>query len=263
MTRELLKKMGAEFLGTAVLVFLAVGAAILGGALGGPLGVLIGGAIAFGIVIVAMAYTIGGISGCHLNPAVSFGLFAAGKMKGKDLIFYIIAQIAGAIMGALILFAIFELTGGIVADSYVNLAQGSNHFEQLNYTFINALFAGLLIEMALTYVFVFVIIMVTSKMGNKKLAGIVIGVTLTVVHLVGIPLTGTSVNPARSFGTAVFAGVDSLRQVWVFLLAPMIGAVLAALTARAFIGKEKSETEATDGEVLETTQDNIETQEAD
>ena len=252
--KELLKKLGAEFLGTAVLVFFAVGAAMMGGHFAGSIGVLIGGALAFGLVIIAMAYTIGGISGCHINPAVTLGFLALGKMKVKPALLYMVAQILGGLFGGLLLFAIFHLMGslGVAAPGYVagqnlpTLAAGANIFADLsagglNENMLQSIVAGMMVEVILTFIFVFVILMVTSKIGNPKKAGIVIGLTLTLVHLVGIPFTGTSVNPARSFGIAVFSGVEVLSQVWLFLVAPMIGAVLAALLARVFIGKEKQE----------------------
>ena len=251
MNKELLKKLLAEFLGTAVLVTFAVGAAIMGGFFGslvgvGAIGTLIGGALAFGLVIVAMAYSIGGISGCHINPAVTLGFLVSGRMKLKEGLFYMLAQIIGGIFGGLILFVVFQLMGNYnVYGSMPSLLYGSNAYEGLASNLGAAIGAGLIIEVVLTFVFVFTILMVTSKKtGNAKLAGLVIGFTLTLVHLVGIPFTGTSVNPARSLGAAVFGGVDALRQVWLFLVAPMIGAVLAAFAAKAFIGKEKPEATA-------------------
>ena len=252
--KELFKKLGAEFLGTAVLVFFAVGAAIMGGHFAGDIGVLIAGALAFGLVIIGMAYTIGGVSGCHINPAVTLGFLALGKIKVKPALFYMLAQFLGGIFGGLLLFSIFQLMGtsplAPVADSAEALSalhNGSNFFRQLSPGavgdyMLQAIVAGLMVEIILTFVFVFVILMVTSKLGNSKKAGLVIGFTLTLVHLVGIPFTGTSVNPARSFGAAVFGGVPALTEVWLFLIAPLIGAVLAALVARLFIGQEEKAT---------------------
>jgi aquaporin Z len=179
-------------------------------------------ALAFGLVIVAMAYSIGNISGCHINPAVSIAMLVSGKLSFKDFIGYVIAQVAGAIAGAALLLPIFGADCGFGA---------------------NALFEGniglsILIEVILTFVFVIAILGVTSKTENGAVAGLVIGLTLTLVHILGIALTGTSVNPARSIGSAVFAGGEALKNVWVFIVAPLAGGVLAAITYK-FLSKEQ------------------------
>ena len=232
----LVKKLLAEFLGTAVLVTFAVGAAVMGGYFAGEAGVLIGGALAFGLVIVAMAYSIGGISGCHINPAVTLGFVVSRRQCPKEGLAYMGAQILGGIFGGLILFVMFQLMGW----ETTTLIAGSNAFEHLAENTGRAIVAGLLIEVVLTFVFVFTILMVTRKKNaHPAFAGLVIGLTLTLVHLLGIPFTGTSVNPARSLGAAIFGGVDALRQVWLFLVAPLLGGALAAFAAMYFGGKEE------------------------
>ncbi|MBO4933806.1 MAG: aquaporin [Clostridia bacterium] len=212
------KKMLAEFIGTCVLVVFGCGIAIVSGA------DLVATALAFGLVIVAMAYSVGNVSGCHINPAVSFGMLVAGKMKLVEFFEYVCAQFLGAIAGAGILCAFFGCESGLGA----NACQPGVEIWQ-----------GLVIEVILTFVFVFAILGVTSKKEFGSAAGIVIGLTLTLVHLLGIGLTGTSVNPARSFGPALLAGGDALSQVWIFILAPLVGACLAALVFRCLSGKEK------------------------
>ena len=221
---ESVKKYLAECLGTLVLVVFACGTAIVTGcgtAEGGMAAYLIT-ALAFGLVIVAMAYSIGNVSGCHINPAVSIAMLVAGKMNVKDFIGYVVAQFIGAIAGAGILAYIFGTGGGF----------GTNGL------FEGDVLKSLIIEVILTFVFVFAILGVTSKIKNGAVAGIVIGLSLTLVHILGIGLTGTSVNPARSFGPALLKGGDALSVVWVFLLAPLVGGVLAALAYRGLAGKE-------------------------
>ena len=221
---DLLKKAIAECIGTFVLVFFAVGTAVVTGD-------TVATAIAFGLVIVAMAYSIGRISGCHINPAVSLAMLIARKMSLKDFLVYVCAQIVGGLLGAVLLFAIIKMAGGNVAAF-----AGSNHLVG-DYTKWTAggVIAAFLVEIVLTFVFVYVIFNATSeKAVAPKLAGVVIGLTLTLVHLVGIGLTGTSVNPARSiataFGDLFFSGkADALAQVWIFIIAPLVGGALAAL----------------------------------
>ncbi len=208
------RKFTAEFIGTFVLVLFACGtAAMVGCSTTSFDAAYILTALAFGLVIVAMAYSIGNISGCHINPAVSIAMLVSKKMTLKEFIVYIIAQFAGATAGAAALMAIIGKDKGLGA---------------------NGLFEGdvvksLIIEVILTFVFVLAILGVTSKVENGKVAGLVIGLTLTLVHIFGIAFTGTSVNPARSFGPALFVGGDALANVWVFILAPLVGGVLAAL----------------------------------
>ncbi len=215
-----IKKYVAEFIGTAVLVLMGCGSAMFLGcdASGGHLAV----ALCFGLSIVAMAYVIGNISGCHINPAVSLAVFLSKKMDAKDFAGYVIAQILGAITGAGLLkmltaFGAPDLTGGL----------GSNGVATVGIA------GSLIVEIILTFIFVFTILGVTSDAAKSSVAGIVIGLTLTFVHIVGIPLTGTSVNPARSIGPALFAGGQALSSVWVFILAPLVGAALAAFVYKA------------------------------
>ena len=203
-----MKKLVAEFTGTMMLVLLACGVAVISGV------DYVGTALAFGLVIVAMAYSIGNVSGCHINPAVSFGLALSGKMTWSECIKYIIAQILGAIAGSAILGSLLSSFNALGA----NTLQGS----------VSTL-AGFIVEVILTFVFVLTILGVTSKTENGHATGIVIGLTLTLVHLFGLPFTGTSVNPARSIGPALLQGGDALSQLWIFILAPMVGAALAAM----------------------------------
>jgi aquaporin Z len=211
----------AELVGTFVLVFMGCGAAVFLGVdvPGGYLSV----ALAFGLSIVAMAYVIGGISGCHVNPAVSLAMLLRGKLTGADFVGYVVAQIVGALAAAAVLKALLAMTG--LSDHTGGL--GSNGVAA------TGVGGGLVIEVILTFVFIFVIIGVTSDESKSAVAGLVIGLTLTFVHLVGIALTGTSVNPARSIGPALFAGGDALKDVWVFILAPLVGAALAVIVHRA------------------------------
>ena len=219
-----MKKYVAEFIGTSVLVLFACGvAAVTGCAV--PEAGYIATALAFGLVIVAMAYSIGNISGCHINPAVSLGCLMAGRMTAKDFVGYVIAQFLGAIAGAAVLMLLIGKEHGLGCNGLYNGSIGMS----------------ILVEIILTFVFVLVILGVTSKIGNGKLAGLVIGLTLVLVHLFGIPFTGTSVNPARSFGPALLMGGDALSCVWVFIVAPLVGGALAALVWNYLGGKEKAE----------------------
>ena len=221
-----MKKYFAEFIGTCVLVTVACGVAAACGcfAEGAPIIGYVATALAFGLVIVAMAYSIGNVSGCHINPAVSLAMLLSGKMSLKDFIGYVVAQFAGAIAGAGILAYVLGVDSGLGT---------------------NALFEGdvlksLIIECLLTFVFVIAILGVTSKVENGNAAGLVIGGALTLVHLFGIALTGTSVNPARSFGPALLVGGDALACVWVFIVGPLVGAALAAIVYKLIDGKKKA-----------------------
>ena len=217
------KKMLAEFIGTCVLVVFGCGIAIVSGV------DLVATALAFGLVIVAMAYSVGNVSGCHINPAVSFGMLIAGKMKLVEFFEYICAQFLGGIAGAGILCAFFGCESGLGANALQTLENGAKV----------EIWQGLVVEIILTFVFVFAILGVTSKKEFGSAAGVVIGLTLTLVHLLGIPLTGTSVNPARSFGPALLAGGDALSQIWIFILGPLVGACIAALVFKFFEGKKE------------------------
>lgn len=220
------KRYIAEFIGTLVLVLFACGVAAVTGCSGAnPDTAYLMTALAFGLVIVAMAYSIGNISGCHINPAVSIAMLVSGKMKVKDFIGYVIAQFAGAIAGAAILGAIL----------------GSNESLGQNGLYNGDIIASLIVEVILTFVFVLAILGVTSRIKNSSVAGIVIGLTLTLVHVFGIYFTGTSVNPARSFGPALFVGGEALSNVWVFIVAPLVGGVLAALVYKLLDGGKAEE----------------------
>lgn len=220
------KKYIAEFIGTLVLVLFACGVAAVTGCSGAnPDTAYLMTALAFGLVIVAMAYSIGNISGCHINPAVSIAMLVSGKMKIKDFIGYVVAQFAGAIAGAAILGAIL----------------GSNESLGQNGLYNGDIIASLIVEVILTFVFVLAILGVTSRIKNSSVAGIVIGLTLTLVHVFGIYFTGTSVNPARSFGPALFVGGEALSNVWVFIVAPLVGGVLTALVYKLLDGGKAEE----------------------
>lgn len=217
-----MKKYIAEFVGTFVLVLAACGVAVVTGAN------VIATSLAFGLVIVAMAYSIGNVSGCHINPAVSLAMLITGKMNVKDFFGYIISQFLGAIAGAGVL--------GLLLDNFDAL--GANGFGAEGQLATSALIA-FIVEIILTFIFVTAILGVTSKKENSNVAGIVIGLSLTLVHLLGISFTGTSVNPARSFGPALFQGGEALSQVWVFILAPLVGALLAGLFYKYVLDKSE------------------------
>ena len=231
-----MKKYIAELIGTMVLVILGCGTAMLVGCDAVNGGGYVLTAFAFGLVIVGMAYCIGNISGCHINPAVSLGILMSGGMSVSDFIGYVIAQCVGAFAGAGVLAAIFGLGG--VTDKTGGF--GSNGLAGVN----DSVAAGLLVEIVLTFIFVMTILGVTSKKaGHGSFAGLVIGFTLTLVHILGIGLTGTSVNPARSLGPAVVAAFTGnsapIACVWVFIVGPLVGAALAALVYK-FLESENS-----------------------
>ncbi len=227
------KKYIAEFFGTMMLVTFGCGSAVainttLNVDVIQPLGfstLLI--AFAFGLVVVAMAYTIGHVSGCHINPAVSLGMFLTGKMKLDEFVKYIISQFLGGIVGAALLVIMFNS----------NASLGANGFAELSALSV-VWYRAFIVEVVLTAVFVLVVLTTTAKKEYSSISGLIIGLTLTLVHILGIPFTGTSVNPARSFGAALFTGGLALEQVWLFILAPLCGAVIAALFYR-FILEEK------------------------
>ena len=228
---ESIRKYAAEFIGTMVLVVLGCGTAMLVGCDAANGGGYILTALAFGLVIVGMAYCVGNISGCHINPAVSLGVLISGGMTVTDFIGYVISQCLGAVAGTGILKLIFTLGG--VEDKTGGL--GSNGLAGVN----GNAGAGLIVEIVLTFIFVLTIVGVTSKKaGHGSFGGLVIGLTLTLVHIFGIGLTGTSVNPARSLGPAIFAGGDALSSLWVFIVGPFVGAALAAVVYKLLSGKE-------------------------
>ena len=226
-----MKKYLAEIIGTFILVFMGCGSAMLLGCdvAGGHLAV----ALTFGLSIVAAAYVIGDVSGCHINPAVSLAMLICKKLSVSEFLGYVAAQVAGALAGAgmlkvLVGFGINDLTGAL----------GSNGVAGAG-----GIGGALIVEVILTFIFIFTILGVTSSKDKGSVAGIVIGLTLTFVHIVGIPLTGTSVNPARSIGPALLAGGDALSSVWVFIVAPLAGAILAAVVFNCLV-KSKTEKKA-------------------
>ena len=222
MDKNSFKKYLAEFIGTFVLVLFACGAAVVCQcSLGNFAGYLLT-ALAFGLVIVAMAYSIGNVSGCHINPAVSLAMLISGKITLGDFIGYVVSQFAGATAGAAVLWALL----------------GSNEALGQNGLYKGDIWLSLLVEVILTFVFVLTILGVTSKTENGAVAGIVIGLTLTLVHIFGIYFTCTSVNPARSFGPAIFVGGEALSNLWVFIVAPLVGGALAALCHKFLSAKK-------------------------
>ncbi len=210
------RKLAAEFVGTLLLVLLAVGAAVAGGATG-PGVVTVG--LAFGLVLVALAYALGPVSGAHVNPAVTLAVLLAKRIDARTAGGYVAAQFAGATVGAGLLWFLVEV--GDVVDQ--TGALGTNAYDNGAINLTGAFF----LEVLLTAAFVGVILLVTDSRNNTQHAGLALGLALAVVHFVGIPLTGTSVNPARSFGPALFAGGEAMSQVWLFLVAPLVGSLVA------------------------------------
>ena len=233
---SLLKKAIAECLGTFVLVFAACGVAAFTN------GDLVATSLAFGLVIVAMAYSVGRISGCHINPAVSLGCLITKRMSLVEFFVYVTSQIVGGFLGTIALFGFAKMAGLSLLGDACNLACD---FGNKGLT-VGTIISSLLVEIVLTFIFVYVILNVTSEnSGAGKKAGLIIGLTLTLVHLIGINFTGTSVNPARSIatalGTLIFNGkVDALAQVWMFIVGPLGGALLAALVFNLLHKEEKA-----------------------
>ncbi|HXY27615.1 MAG TPA: aquaporin [Acidimicrobiales bacterium] len=233
----LFRKLAAEFLGTLVLVLIAVGVAtesfgfkLFGGRLGlGITGSIAAGvvatALAFGLVLVALVYAIGPISGCHVNPAVTLGFISSGRMKLVEGVYYLIAQFAGGIVGAYLLYWMFT-TSPLYSKSVQGLGTDGYGTKSILHVSEGGAF---LVEVVLTTVFVLVVLFATHKAAIQGAAGVAIGFALVIVHLLGIPLTGTSVNPARSLGPALVVGGTALSQVWLFIVAPLVGAIVAAL----------------------------------
>jgi aquaporin Z len=218
------KKYLAELLGTFVLVLFGTGSAVIAGKTIGVLGI----ALAFGIAVLVMVYAIGAISGCHINPAITLAMLANGKIGGKDAALYILAQCIGAVIASALLLAVMTgnpsyvlATDGLGQNGYGSASPGGF-----------SLLSGLIAEVVLTFIFIMVIFGATSKAAPAGFAGIAIGLSLTTVHLVGIQITGTSVNPARSLGPALIAGGTALSQLWLFIVAPVIGGLLAAVAAK-------------------------------
>jgi aquaporin Z len=231
---SILKRSAAEFIGTFWLVFGGCGSAVLAAAFPAVGIGLLGVALAFGLTVLTMAYAIGHVSGAHLNPAVSIGLWSGGRFPARDLGPYIVAQVLGGIAAAAVLWVIatgksgFSSLAGFAANGYGEHSPGGY-----------SLFAALLCEVVMTFFFLMIIIGSTDSRAPKGLAPIAIGLCLTLIHLVSIPVTNTSVNPARSIGPALFAGSWALGQLWLFIVAPIGGALLAGLVSRLFAEKEK------------------------
>ena len=240
MSPALVRSLVLEFIGTLVLVLVAVGSAVTGIRTMGPLAV----ALAFGLTLLVLAYAIGPVTGCHINPAVTLGILLSKGMTAAEAAGYWVAQFAGGIAGAAILWLLTSSFGDVV-DQTGQL--GAN-----DYGVTISLGGAFLIEALLTFVFVAVILLVTGRTANPGFAGLAIGLTLAAVHLVGIPLTGTSVNPARSLGPALFAGGEPLAHVWLFILAPLVGAAIAAGAVRLVSAPMVSEEPAPAAEVDRT-----------
>lgn len=228
-----MKKYGAEFIGTFWLVLGGCGSAVLAAAFPGVGIGLLGVSLAFGLTLLTMAFAIGHISGCHLNPAVSIGLWAGGRFSAKEILPYIVAQVLGGIVAGGVLYIIasgqagFSLSGGFAANGYGAHSPGGY-----------SLLAGLVTEVVMTMMFIVVILGATDKRAPQGFAPIAIGLCLTLIHLISIPVTNTSVNPARSTGVAVFVGGWAIGQLWLFWVAPIVGGVLGAAVYR-FIGSRQ------------------------
>lgn len=228
-----MKKYVSEFIGTMLLVVFGCGVAVATGC--ADQAGIVATALAFGLVIVALAYSVGNVSGCHVNPAVSIAMLISKKLTLSEFFGYVCAQFLGATAGASIVglfFGSFKSLGGNVAQAtLVGI-----------YNDVGALFIALIVEIVLTFAFVFAILGVTSKTENKAVSGVVIGLSLTLVHLLGIHLTGTSVNPARSFGPALLQAIagntDALAQIWIFIIGPLVGGAIAALVHKLISTKE-------------------------
>lgn len=220
------KKYLAEFIGTFVLVFMGCGSAVLAGKYIGFVGI----SFAFGLSVLVMVYAIGGISGCHINPAISISMLASGKMKVNDTAIYVVVQCLGAVVAATVLYAVavgnpgYSLAvNGLGQNGYGEASPGGF-----------SMISGFISEVILTFIFLLVIYGSTSEKAPKGFAGMSIGLSLVLIHLVGIPITGTSVNPARSLGPAVVVGGTALSQLWLFWVAPILGGLIAALVWRLF-----------------------------
>ena len=230
---ELSKKLGAEFFGTFWLVLGGTGTAVLAGSGVGTLGI----ALAFGLTVLTMVYAVGSISGGHFNPAVSFGLWAGGRFPGKDLLPYIVVQVVGAIAASAVLYFIASGVAGYELETGSLASNGYGEHSPGGYSYM----AGLITEVVMTFMFLFIILGATSKNAPKGFAGIAIGLALTLIHLISIPITNTSVNPARSTGPALLEGGIALSQLWFFWVMPIIGALLAGFVFKWFEGKKKAE----------------------
>lgn len=241
------KKYIAEFIGTFCLVLFGCGAAVIAGVYTtGPSGIgLLGIAIAFGVSVVAMAYAIGPISGCHINPAISIAMLAAGKLSAKDTIGYVISQCLGAAAASGVLLLIASGRSDFAMGDWALGANGwgpgylGSSTTGGGYSVISAFIT----EAVFTFIFLIVIFGTTAKRANPAMAGLAIGLTLTLIHLVAIPITGTSVNPARSFGPAIFSGGIALQQLWLFIVAPIVGGLVAAMVWKYVLSSDDNVTE--------------------
>ena len=245
---SLAKRSAAEFLGTLWLVFGGCGSAVIAAAVSPNVGIgLLGVSLAFGLTVLTMAYAIGHISGAHLNPAVTIGLWTGKRIPASDLLPYIVAQVLGGIAGAGLLYLIasgrtgFSVTTGFAANGYGANSPGG-------YT----LLACAIAETLLTFMFLMIILGATDKRAPKGLAPLAIGFALTLIHLISIPVTNTSVNPARSTGPAIFVGGLAIRQLWLFWVAPIVGAALAGLAYQFFAGETETESQAETTPKIET-----------
>jgi len=228
-----MKRLVAEFIGTFWLVFGGCGSAVLAAAFP-ELGIgFLGVALAFGLTVLTMAYAVGGISGGHFNPAVTVGLFTGGRFEARDILPYIVAQVVGAVVAAIVLYIIvsgkadFASVGGFASNGYGDASPGKY-----------SLLSGLITEIVLTFIFLLIILRVTSSGAPAGFAPIAIGLALTLIHLISIPVTNTSVNPARSTGVALFAEGPALAQLWLFWVAPLVGGALAGYVHKALFDKE-------------------------
>ncbi|QQP99793.1 aquaporin Z [Lysobacter enzymogenes] len=236
----MIKRLGAEFIGTFWLVLGGCGSAVLAanfGGAGNPLGIgLLGVALAFGLTVLTGAYALGHISGGHFNPAVSFGLWAGGRFPAKDLLPYIVAQVLGAILAGFVLFHIASGTGSFVIDPNAAGTFASNGYDLMSPGGYSAT-AAFLTEVVMTAMFLVIILGATHKNAPAGFAPIAIGLGLTLIHLISIPVTNTSVNPARSTGVALFAGAAALSQLWMFWVAPIVGGLIGGAVYR-WLGKD-------------------------
>lgn len=237
------RRAAAELIGTFWLVFAGCGSALLAGPTIGWLGV----SIAFGLSVLTMAYAIGHISGCHLNPAVTVGLSAAKRFPPKEILPYVVAQLIGAIVATAVLYLIIYglpnvqmATVTFAANGYGQPTVAGEVCSPNGYSLLSCLVA----EFVLTFIFVFIILGATDKLATAGMAGLAIGLALTLVHLIGIPVTNTSVNPARSTGPAIFAGVSALKQLWLFWVAPLAGGAVAGLAYPALFGEKSAHSKA-------------------
>jgi aquaporin Z len=230
MSPKLARSVAAEFVGTALLVFLAVGSAVAGIKTVGDAGV----AFAFGLVLLALAYAIGPISGCHINPAVTLGLWAIKKTETKDVPYYIGGQIVGGLLGALVIFVIASGVSGFSAKASGFASNGYGAHSPGGFPIGSAI----IVEIVFTALFIFVIASTSRKSMPPGFTGITVGLMLTLIHLVTIPVDNTSVNPVRSLATAVFQGGWALRQLWVFIVFPIVGGIIGAVVWRALVPSE-------------------------